>query len=177
MKKSMRNLTKGMTKSLALTMALAMMLVMSSCGTYTGSGAYTGSSIGAILGSAVGGISGGGRGADIGTIVGMASGAAVGAAIGQAADKKVEQREADDVHRHYQQVQRNKAKGINPYSEDGKYHPTQQQAQTESCCQSQQEAKEKQPFHFERVGSEAVDSIPTAVIDETNSADDRIEFE
>ncbi len=86
-------------------------MLLSSCGTYTGAGAYTGGMFGSILGSAIGGISGGHRGADLGTIVGMAGGAAIGAAIGAAADEQ----NREEVHEHYQRVQENKARGVNPY--------------------------------------------------------------
>ncbi|MBR3727065.1 MAG: hypothetical protein IKN21_05695 [Prevotella sp.] len=80
-------------------------LLVSSCGTYQGGGAYVGAHFGSILGSAIGGISSGHRGSNIGTIVGMVGGAVVGSAIGAAADQK----ERQDVHDHYQQVQQRKA--------------------------------------------------------------------
>lgn len=95
-----------MKKSLIL--GAAVLVVMSSCGTYTGAGA----SFGSILGSAIGGIAGGGRGSDIGTIIGMAGGAAIGAAADNARQKRAQR----DVHDHYEQVQRNKTRGINPYA-------------------------------------------------------------
>ena len=81
-------------------------IVLSSCGTYTGSGAVTGSSLGSILGSAIGGIAGGPRGSDIGSIVGMAGGAIIGASAGAKADKRAR----EDVHDHYEKVQRRKAR-------------------------------------------------------------------
>lgn len=96
---------------------LSAAILLSSCGTYTGSGAMTGGTFGSILGSAIGGIAGGSYGSDIGTIIGMAGGAAVGAAVGSAADKKDRQ----DVHDHYERVQQNKARGVNPYANDGTY--------------------------------------------------------
>ncbi|MCR5076801.1 MAG: hypothetical protein K6A82_02035 [Prevotella sp.] len=88
-------------------------ILLSSCGTYTGSGAFSGGSLGSILGSAIGGIAGGPRGSDIGTIVGMAGGAVIGATVGAKTDQRDEQR----VHDHYEAVQRNKARGYNPYAE------------------------------------------------------------
>lgn len=81
-------------------------IVLSSCGTYTGSGAVTGGSLGSILGSAIGGIAGGPRGSDIGSIVGMAGGAIIGASAGAKADKRTR----EDVHDHYEKVQRRKAR-------------------------------------------------------------------
>lgn len=81
-------------------------IVLSSCGTYTGSGAVTGGSLGSILGSAIGGIAGGPRGSDIGSIVGMAGGAIIGASAGAKADKRAR----EDVHDHYEKVQRRKAR-------------------------------------------------------------------
>lgn len=93
---------------------LCAVLMLGSCGTYAGSGAYTGGSLGSILGSTIGGITGGARGSDWGSIIGMAGGAAVGAAIGTKAD----QRERQEVHDHYEQVQENKARGVNPYNDD-----------------------------------------------------------
>ncbi len=81
-------------------------LVASSCGTYEGAGAYTGAQFGSILGSAIGGISDGPRGSDLGTIIGMAGGAAIGGAIGKAKDNKNRQ----EVHDRYEQVQQRKAR-------------------------------------------------------------------
>ena len=81
-------------------------IVLSSCGTYTGSGAVTGGSLGSILGSAIGGIAGGPRGSDIGSIVGMAGGAIIGASAGAKADKRAR----EDMHDHYEKVQRRKAR-------------------------------------------------------------------
>lgn len=86
-------------------------ILLSGCDTYTGAGAYAGATLGSIIGSAIGGISNGPRGSDLGTIVGMAGGAAVGAVIGSVGDKADQQR----VHDHYDQVQRNKQRGYNPY--------------------------------------------------------------
>ena len=135
-------------------------LLLSSCGTYEASGAYVGSGIGAILGSAIGGIAGGGRGSDLGTIVGMASGAALGAAIGSAADQQAREREAQDVHDHYMRVQRNKAMGINPYK-----------------------STSNSSMYYERSNKDSSmpdmgNTVPeTIIVDETNSANDRIVFE
>ncbi|MBQ7420688.1 MAG: hypothetical protein IJV27_00860 [Prevotella sp.] len=136
-----------------LVYAMGAVLLLSGCGTYAGSGAYAGLGVGSILGSAIGGISGGARGSDIGTIIGVAGGAAVGAVIGAQADKKAQQ----DVHDHYMQVQENKARGINPYEES-----------------------------VQPIGSESADEpvlemnardFEGPVVDESNSGDDRIEFE
>lgn len=95
----------------------AALILLSSCNTYTS----TGASFGGILGSAIGGIAGGGRGSDIGTIIGMAGGAAIGAAADNARNKRGQQ----DVHNHYDRVQQNKARGVNPYQEgEGTYDDT-----------------------------------------------------
>lgn len=84
------------------------LILLTSCGTYTS----TGASLGGILGSAIGGIAGGGRGSDIGTIIGMAGGAIIGAA----ADNRVQQRERQEVHDHYERVMQNKEHGYNSYN-------------------------------------------------------------
>ena len=98
-------------------MSICGVMLITSCGTYTGTGAYTGTLFGSILGSAIGGIAGGPRGSDIGTVIGMAGGAIVGAGIGAAADQKAE----EDVHRHYEAVQRRKAQVMqrDSYSNSG----------------------------------------------------------
>ncbi len=84
------------------------LILLTSCGTYTS----TRASLGGILGSAIGGIAGGGRGSDIGTIIGMAGGAIIGAA----ADNRVQQRERQEVHDHYERVMQNKEHGYNSYN-------------------------------------------------------------
>lgn len=100
-----------------LIIGVATVLMLNSCATHTGSGAYIGSSIGMILGDAIGGIVGGPRGSDFGTVIGMAGGAVVGAAVGAQADK----REVQEVSERYERIQRNKARGYNPYEKDGVY--------------------------------------------------------
>ena len=153
-------------------MILGLALLLSSCGTYTGSGAYVGSNVGAILGSAVGGITGGGRGADLGTIVGMAGGAVVGAAIGSAADQKVQERESQEVHDHYMRVQQNKERGINPYaSQTKKQHAVNQydSVYIDSLPGANVTIEDQETISI---------AEPTVnIVDETNSGDDRIEFE
>ena len=107
-----------MKKSLILSLSAAM--VLSSCSTYTGSGAITGGSLGSILGSAIGGIAGGARGSDIGSIVGMAGGAIIGASTGAKADRRAK----EDVHDHYEKVQRRKAREKRNQSEYDYYNQT-----------------------------------------------------
>lgn len=92
--------------------AIASLFLFGSCSTYTGSGALDGAYLGSILGSAIGGISNGARGSDVGTIIGMAGGAVIGASI--AAQK--EQQDRGQLHERYEQIQRNKAEGMNPYA-------------------------------------------------------------
>lgn len=113
-------------RKIFITAACALVL-LSSCNSYTGAGAYTGATFGSILGSAIGGLGDGPRGSDLGTIIGMAGGAVVGAAIGSQAD----QAEKQEVKDHYDRVQQNKQRGINPYSKDDKAQ-TQQYGQDES---------------------------------------------
>lgn len=113
-------------RKIFITAACALVL-LSSCNSYTGAGAYTGATFGSILGSAIGGLGDGPRGSDLGTIIGMAGGAVVGAAIGSQAD----QAEKQEVKDHYDRVQQNKHRGINPYSKDDKAQ-TQQYGQDES---------------------------------------------
>lgn len=91
-------------------LGVATTLLLSSCDTYMRH-TYAGASLGGVLGSAVGGIAGGARGSDIGTIIGMVGGAAVGSAIDANEQKKTE----EAVREHYERVQRNKARGHNPY--------------------------------------------------------------
>ena len=87
------NLLAKMKKNIII--LLSATILVSSCDTYTGSGAYAGGTLRSLIG--------------------LAGGAALGAAAGAAADKRQAQREADDVHEHYERVQQNKARGINPY--------------------------------------------------------------
>ena len=110
------NLLAKMKKNIII--LLSATILVSSCDTYTGSGAYAGGTLGSLIGTAIGGIVGGGHGSSVGSLIGLAGGAALGAAAGAAADKRQAQREADDVHEHYERVQQNKARGINPYKEN-----------------------------------------------------------
>ena len=110
------NLLAKMKKNIII--LLSATILVSSCDTYTGSGAYAGGTLGSLIGTAIGGIVGGGHGSSVGSLIGLAGGAALGAAAGAAAYKRQAQREADDVHEHYERVQQNKARGINPYKEN-----------------------------------------------------------
>lgn len=103
-----------------LVLSLSAAVVLSSCSTYAGSGAITGGSLGSILGSAIGGIAGGARGSDIGSIVGMAGGAIIGASTGAKADRRAK----EDVHDHYEKVQRRKAREKRNQSEYDYYNQT-----------------------------------------------------
>lgn len=132
---------------------LSAAILLSSCGTYTGSGAMTGGTFGSILGSAIGGIAGGPYGSDIGTIIGMAGGAAVGAAVGSSADKKDRQ----EVHDHYDRVQQNKARGVNPYANGGTYN----------------NGSDNSDSVYDRQGQIGT-GVDESGFDGTNSGDDRI---
>lgn len=103
-----------------LVLSLSAAVVLSSCSTYAGSGAITGGSLGSILGSAIGGIAGGARGSDIGSIVGMAGGAIIGASTGAKADRRAK----EDVHDHYEKVQRRKAREKRNRTEYDYYNQT-----------------------------------------------------
>ena len=95
----------------------------------------------------------------------MAGGAAVGAAIGSSADKKVEQREAQEVHDHYMRVQENKAHGINPFEN------------VDSCNKN----SKVQEINLNELTNEEPATVvmgePADVVNELNNSDDRIEFE
>ena len=135
-------------------------ILLSGCDTYTGAGAYAGATLGSIIGSAIGGISNGPRGSDLGTIVGMAGGAAVGAVIGSVGDKADQQR----VHDHYDQVQRNKQRGYNPYN-------TGSQRQTPSGNLAGNGNDDIYSYSGSNIGAPDESGF-----DATNSGDDRITF-
>lgn len=145
-------------------------LLFSSCDSYTGQGAATGATFGSIIGSAIGDISGGWRGSDIGTIVGMAGGAAVGAAIGQQADQAQQQR----VHDHYQQIQRNKDRGYNPYDNQS------QNQGYDSHNQAYNQGSTDDTYNFSSNNENALKdeeaNAGASGFDESNSGDDRITF-
>lgn len=151
-----------MKKCTAILMSAA--LVVSSCTTGAGSGAYAGGTLGSILGSAIGGIAGGPRGSDIGTIVGMAGGAIVGGALGDAAEKQQYAARHDELAARNQRIQRSKAR--------------RQQAEYQS---GQQPDSYIQPQGYAQSGSPAysqpyADIDPSAMVDNSNSGDDRIDF-
>lgn len=146
-----------MKKYTAILMSAA--LVASSCTTGAGAGAYAGGSLGSILGSAIGGIAGGPRGSDIGTLVGMAGGAIVGGALGDAAEKQQYAQQHDELAQRNQRIQRSKAarRGNDPaYTQQGNAYYTQPEAQSYATPNT--------------------DIDPSQMVDNTNSADDRIDF-
>lgn len=132
-------------------------LVASSCTTGAGSGAYAGSTLGSILGSAIGGIAGGPRGSDIGTIVGMAGGAIVGGALGDAAEKQQYAAQHDELARRNQRIQRSKAR------QQQSEYPFRQPSATQNYTQNYSQPN--------------TDIDPSSMVDNSNSGDDRIDFQ
>lgn len=129
-------------------------LLVSSCTTGAGAGAYAGSSLGSVLGSAIGGIVGGPHGSDVGTIFGMAGGAVVGGALGDAAEKKQAQEQHEVLSRRNQRIQREKAQ-----------HRSAQQYDDDTYASGNS---------GNYVGD---DFDPSQMVDNSNSGDDRIDFE
>ena len=137
-----------MKKNIVIAMSAA--LLISSCTSYTGTGAYLGGSLGSILGSAIGGIAGGPRGSDIGTIIGATTGAIVGAAAGDAAEQSERRQQHEYLSQRNQRIQASKQHGSSTRSgSDDTY-------QTDTT-----------PYQID----------PTQMIDESNSGDDRIDFD
>ena len=142
--------------------ALSTAMLLGSCTTGAGAGAYAGGSLGSILGSAIGGIAGGPRGSDIGTIIGMAGGAVVGSALGNAAEQQQRADQHEMLARRNQRIQREKAQRgqRSQYQDDGYGYQQEQTMRSGDAYVS---------------GDDTID--PSKMVDNSNSGDDRIDFE
>lgn len=151
---------------------MSTVLLLGSCDSYTGAGAYMGSSLGSVLGSAIGGIAGGPRGSDIGTLVGAATGAVVGAAVGDAADQNARQQQHEYLSQRNQRIQASKQRRNYSHTEcDDTYNIP---------MQPRMSAPEKRVYEQPQgsnnnEGGYQID--PSQMIDESNSGDDRIDFD
>lgn len=155
-----------------IVIAMSAVLLLGSCDSYTGAGAYMGSSLGSVLGSAIGGIAGGPRGSDIGTLVGAATGAVVGAAVGDAADQNARQQQHEYLSQRNQRIQASKQRRNYSHTEcDDTYNIP---------MQPRMSAPEKRVYEQpqssnDNEGGYQID--PSQMIDESNSGDDRIDFD
>ena len=155
-----------------IVIAMSAVLLLGSCDSYTGAGAYMGSSLGSVLGSAIGGIAGGPRGSDIGTLVGAATGAVVGAAVGDVADQNARQQQHEYLSQRNQRIQASKQRSNYSHTEcDDTYNIP---------MQPRMSAPEKRVYEQpqssnDNEGGYQID--PSQMIDESNSGDDRIDFD
>lgn len=151
---------------------MSAVLLLGSCDSYTGAGAYMGSSLGSVLGSAIGGIAGGLRGSDIGTLVGAATGAVVGAAVGDAADQNARQQQHEYLSQRNQRIQASKQRRNYSHTEcDDTYNIPMQPR----LSAPEKRMYEQPQSNNDNEGGYQID--PSQMIDESNSGDDRIDFD
>ena len=150
---------------------MSAVLLLGSCDSYTGAGAYMGSSLGSVLGSAIGGIAGGPRGSDIGTLVGAATGAVVGAAVGDAADQNARQQQHEySVAAQPAHIGKQTTQQLSHTECDDIQHT---HAATHECARK---ARYEQP-QSSNDNDGGYQIGPSQMIDESNSGDDRIDFD
>lgn len=155
-----------------IVIAMSAVLLLGSCDSYTGAGAYMGSSLGSVLGSAIGGIAGGLRGSDIGTLVGAATGAVVGAAVGDAADQNARQQQHEYLSQRNQRIQASKQRRNYSHTEcDDTYNIPMQPR----LSAPEKRMYEQPQSNNDNEGGYQID--PSQMIDESNSGDDRIDFD